>query len=313
MKEAPLNVVTGAFGFSGKYITRLLLARGERVRTLTGNPDRPNEFGPAVETAPFRFDDEEALAASIRGASTLYNTYWVRFSKGDRTHERAVANTQMLIRAAEQAGIRRIVHISITNPSLDSPLPYFRGKALIEESIRQSGLQYSILRPTVLFGPEDILINNIAHLLRRFPLFAVPGSGSYRVQPIFVDDLAQLAVAAGHRETNEVTDAVGPEIYSFTELVRTIAQFIPNSARIIHVPPPVVLACSRVLGVLLEDVVLTRDEVRGLMADLLVSPDPPRGSTRLPDWLRANTPALGVRYASELKRHYRPLAKSAHA
>ncbi|MCP5120567.1 MAG: NAD(P)H-binding protein, partial [bacterium] len=162
MTDRRLSVVTGAFGYSGKYITRRLLARGERVLTLTGNPDRPNEFGPAVEAVPFRFDDEEALAESLRGASTLYNTYWIRFAKGDRTHEQAVANTQTLIRAAERAGIRRIVHISITNPSLDSALPYFRGKAAIEESIRRSRLKYAILRPAVLFGTEDILINNIA-------------------------------------------------------------------------------------------------------------------------------------------------------
>ncbi|MCP5109492.1 MAG: NAD(P)H-binding protein [bacterium] len=307
MTDQPLSVVTGAFGFSGKYITRRLLARGERVLTLTGSPDRPHEFGSAVRVAPFLFDDEEAMAESMRGASTLYNTYWVRFAKGDRTHKRAVANTQALIRAAEGAGIRRIVHVSITNPSLDSSLPYFRGKAVIEESIRHSRLAFSILRPTVLFGAEDILINNIAHLLRRLPLFAIPGSGEYRLQPIYVEDLADLAVAAGRRETSDVIDAVGPETFTFTELVHTIAQAIGNSARIIQVPPLIALACSRAIGLVLRDVVLTHDELRGLMAGLLVSPHPPTGTTRLSSWLRENAATVGSHYASELGRHYQPL------
>ena len=88
------------------------------------------------------------------------------------------------------------MHISITNPSLDSPLPYFRGKAILEKEIRASGISHAIVRPTVLFGKEDILINNITYLLRRLPVFAIPGSGDYRLQPIYVEDLAEIAVEA---------------------------------------------------------------------------------------------------------------------
>src|SRR5439155_7954939 len=125
----------GAFGYTGKYIARRLLAMGRRVLTLTGHPDRPNPFGELVSVAPFRFEQPEALAETLRGASVLYNTYWVRFSRGGVTFEKAVENSRVLIRAAEAAGVRRIVHVSITHASEDSPLGYFRGKGQIEAAI----------------------------------------------------------------------------------------------------------------------------------------------------------------------------------
>ena len=147
-----MNVVTGAFGYTGKYITRRLLELGEAVTTLTGSPGRASEFGAAVKAFPYRFDAPEAMAASMAGARVLYNTYWVRFDLRDTTHERAIRNTLALVRAAEMAGVERIVHIGITNPDANSRLPYFRGKALLEEEIRRSKMSHAIVRPTVIFG-----------------------------------------------------------------------------------------------------------------------------------------------------------------
>jgi uncharacterized protein YbjT (DUF2867 family) len=305
MPTAELDVVTGAFGYTGKYITRRLLSMGRNVRTLTGHPNRPNPFSEQVSVSPFNFDDPSALTDSLRGASTLYNTYWVRFPRGQVTFDNAVQNTRALIRAAAEAGVRRIVHVSITNASEDSPLPYFRGKGLLEGAVVQSGLSYAIVRPTVIFGAEDILINNIAWFLRRFPVFAVLGSGDYRVQPVFVEDMAELAVGAAQQDENMVLDAVGPETYTFDELVRLIAGKIGGRARIVHLSPKLALALSRLIGYVVNDVVLTGDEVEGLMAGLLVSDGPPTGRTRLSDWLAENAGSVGARYASELKRHYR--------
>ncbi|HYG57273.1 MAG TPA: NAD(P)H-binding protein, partial [Symbiobacteriaceae bacterium] len=197
-----LHVVTGAFSYTGKYITRRLLDRSIQVRTLTGHPNRPNPFGQAVEAVPYAFDQPARLVESLRGASTLYNTYWVRFPYGDASYEQAVRNTETLFRAAREAGVRRVVHVSIANADPASPLPYYAGKGRLEEALASSGLSYAILRPTVVFGREDILINNIAWLLRRFPIFGVPGSGDYGIQPIYVEDLADLAVAAAGRKEN---------------------------------------------------------------------------------------------------------------
>ncbi len=239
------------------------------------------------------------------GAAALYNTYWVRFDRGGMTFERAVANTRTLIRAATEAGIRRFVHISVSNPSEDSPLPYFRGKAIVERALIESGLSYAILRPTVLFGKEDILINNIAWMLRRLPVFGVFGSGEYRLQPAYVGDVAALAVEQANRLENAVVDAVGAEIYAFEELVRLVRSAIGSRAIIAHVPPALALAASRMIGWLMRDVLITRDEVSGLMANLLVSSQPPTCPTRFSQWLREHADQVGIRYASELKRHYR--------
>jgi NADH dehydrogenase len=196
------------------------------------------------------------------------------------------------------------VHVSITNPSPESPLPYFKGKAALEQSLTESGLSYAILRPTVIYGAEDILINNIAWILRHFPVFAIPGSGSYRLQPIFVEDMAELAVQAGFRTENQVSDAVGPDIFSFDELLDLLARSLGSHALRLHLPQGLALALSRVIGMLLGDVVLTQDEIAGLSANLLVSSAPPSGWTRLEDWLKENRATVGLRYASELKRHY---------
>jgi NADH dehydrogenase len=300
-----MDAVTGAFSYTGKYITRLLLAQGREVMTLTGHPERPNEFGGKVRAWPYHFDQPDRLAMSLEGVDTLYNTYWVRFDHGKTTFQKAVRDTQALFRAAGQAGVRRIVHTSITNPSLDSPLPYFRGKAQLEKDLQASGLSYAILRPTVLFGPEDILINNIAYLLRRFPVFAIPGDGEYRLQPIFVEDYARLAVQAGAGKEDCVIDAVGPEIFTFNQMVEQIAASLDRSPRLVHLPPSIVLPLSGVIGWWLKDVTLTWDEYRGLSAGLLVSAQPPTGRARLGDWLAENTGRVGERYASELRRHYR--------
>jgi NADH dehydrogenase len=302
------HVVTGAFGYSGRYITRRLLARGIEVRTLTGHPDRPNPFGDQVRAMPFHFDKPDELAKRLEGAAVLYNTYWVRFSHGQNTHERAVANTQALIWAAEWAGVRRIVHVSIAKPSLESELPDSRGKAILEQAVRESKLSYAILRPTVLFGVEageDVLINNIAWLLRRFPAFAIPGVGDYRVQPIYVEDLADLAVAAGQASESVVIDAVGPETFTFTELVRLIARTVDSRAWIVHVPPALALGLAQIISPFVGDVMLTREEMHGLMADLLAVESPPPGKRRLSEWLAENAAAVGRQYASELGRHFR--------
>src|SRR5712691_7642734 len=223
MATSEVNVITGAFSYTGKYITRRLLALGKQVHTLTGHPNNPNPFGNQVITHPFDFGKPEELVKNLQGATTLYNTYWIRFSHGATTFEKAVENTQILIKAAQEADVHRIVHVSITNPSEHSRLPYFKGKAILEQTIMDSTLSYAIIRPTVIFGDEDILINNIAWLLRRFPVFPLFGSGNYRLQPIYVEDMADIVVKAGQQTDNSIIDAVGPDIFTFEELVRLIA------------------------------------------------------------------------------------------
>jgi uncharacterized protein YbjT (DUF2867 family) len=299
-----LNVVTGALGYTGRYIAGALFERGARVRTLTAHPSQPNPFGERLEIAPLDFGSPDILARSLEGAGTLYSTYRVRFPYRGATFETAVEKTRILLRAARRAGIRRIVHISITGAAEDSPLPYFRGKGIVEQEIATSGLSYLILRPTLIFGVEDVLLNNIAWMLRRFPLFAVPGRGDYRVQPVFVGDLAALAVNGAPATDSRIVDAVGPEIFTFRDFVRTLAHALARSRLLVPVPPGVALVLSRFIGYALGDVTLTRDEIDGLMASLLVSDGPPTCPTAFSSWLRDNANLVGRGYTSELAKRF---------
>jgi len=300
-----MSVVTGAFGYTGKYIAHRLLSMGMRVKTLTTRTDRPDPFGGQVSTGPLNFGDPEEMAANLEGADVLYNSYWVRFPRGGLTFDTAVHNTRVLVKAAEDAGVRRIVHISITNADSGSHLPYFKGKGLAERAVKESGMSHAIVRPTMIFGREDILLNNIAWFLRRSPVFAVFGAGDYRVQPVFVDDVAELAVRAGQTDEALELDAAGPETFTFDELVRLTARSVGSRARLLHARPGLGLMLGRLMGYAVRDVVITRDEIEGLMAGLLVSDKALECATSLRVWLRENGDTLGKSYASELRRHYK--------
>ena len=297
-----LHAVTGAFGYSGRYIARRLLAEGEPVITLTNSPHRAGDLDGKVQAFPLRLDHPGELEASLRGARVLYNTYWVRFNHRLFTHLQAVRNTRALFEAAKRAGVERIVHASITNPSETSPLEYFRGKAILERALRESGLSYAILRPTVLFGREDILINNIAWALRHLPIFGVFGDGRYRLQPIYVDDLAALAVLQGARREPATVEAIGPETYAYRDLARMIAERIGVRRPVVSVPPWLGLWAGRMIGAFVGDVVITREEIEGLMSGLLYVDASPAGPTRLSEWVSENRDSLGAGYSSELAR-----------
>lgn len=297
-----LQVVTGAFGYSGKYITRLLLKRGDTVRTLTNHPGPAETFSRPVEVMPLNFADRQGLARSLESAATLFITYWIRFPYGGVDFPRAAANVETLIEVACRARVQRIVLVSITGASTDSPLPYFSGKALCEKALMQSGMSYAILRPALIYGPEDILINNITWALRKLPAFGIPGSGEYHVQPVFAEDLARLAVEASDREDDYAIDAVGPETYTFNGLVAMLRSSAASKALIFHVPAAAMSLAANVIGRITSDVMLTRDEVKGLMADLLISRAPPTASGRLSEWVHRHAAELGQHYASEIAR-----------
>jgi len=248
-----LNAVTGAYGFSGKYIFNHEL---------------------------FTFAD-------------------------------AIENSRVLFQAVRHARVERLVHISIANACETCRPEYFRGKAIVEQVLEKSGLSHEILRPAVLCGKEDILINNIAWLLRRRPVFGVFGDGKYKLQPIYIDDLAALAVAQGRKRENTVIAAIGPETYTYRGLVQSIVKIIGKPRPILPVPPAIGLAAGRLIGRLAGDVLITRAEIEGIMAGLLYLDAPPAGRTPLKAWAAEHTDILGQKYASELAQ--RRDRKSAYA
>lgn len=299
------DVVTGAFSYTGRYIARRLLSQERRVRTLTNHPKRPGAEDIKVDVAPLQFTDRAALVDSLRGADVLYNTYWVRFRHGRMGFGEAIANTRTLVGAAAEAGVRKIVQISVSNPSVDSHLDYYAGKARTEEIVRTSGLQWAIVRPTLVFGTEDILINNIAWLLRRMPMFVIPGLGTYRVQPVSVEDVAEIATWAAEQTDNITLDAAGPDTVTYAELVEGIAIAVGRRPRFVFMPPRLTLWAGDIVSRYMRDVMLTRQELQGLMEELLVSNEKPRGTRRIDNWLLTNADLVGRTYASELDRHWR--------
>jgi NADH dehydrogenase len=304
-QNAPTDLVTGAFSYSGAQIAERLLDSGRGVRTLTYHPDRPHHLRASVDAHEYRFDDPAALARSLEGVSTLYNTFWVRFDHGPTSFANAIESSRMLFFAAKRAGVQRIVHLSVTNPSLESPFPYFRGKALVEYALAQSGVPYSIVRPTWIFGGErDVLANNIAWILRRMPAFALPGDGGYPVQPVHVQDLARICTGAANGAGDIVIDAAGPETMPFRNLVALVRAAVDTNSPILRIPPQLMAAAASVLGFLVGDVVLTGEEIRGLMAGLLISHEPPLGQIAFSQWLSEHATSVGRSYANELKRHF---------
>jgi len=297
-----LDVVTGAFGYSGQYITRRLLDAGRQVRTLTNSLHRDSPLQPRVEAKPLAFDNPQQLRESLQGVDVLYNTYWLRFNDEDG-HARALRNTRVLFEAARDAGVRRIVHVSITNPDPNSELTYFSGKARVEELLKGCGVSYAILRPAILFGEEDILINNIAWTLRHLPVVPMFGDGRYKIQPIHVNDLAELAVRLGGESENVVVNAIGPETYEYRELMQMVARQLGLKRVIVPMPRYLTFAGSWAVGKLFGDIVTTREEMVGLMSGrLYVEGAPPAGKTRLSEWVREHRDRLGRKYANELSR-----------
>ena len=312
MADSRLDVVTGAFSYSGAAISRELHRRGRQVRTLTGHPDR----APAdtdIEIRPLNFADRTELTRSLEGAHTLNNTYWVRFAHGQVTHDVAVRNNRILFGAAAEAGVQRIVHVSITHPSLSSADSYFRGKAEVEQALAIAGVPYAIARPAILFGGKGVLVNNIAWLLRRLPVFAIGGGGEYRVRAIHVDDLARLCADLGERAGNELVDAVGPQSLTFRAMVTAIKQAVRSRAVLVPVPGALIPPMAAALGLVLRDTLLTAGEYRAMAAGLADSEAPATGSVVFTDWVREHGPELGLHYANELDLHFRPASASAHA
>jgi NADH dehydrogenase len=305
MTDTGVDLVTGAFSYSGAAIAQRLLDDGREVRTLTFHPDRPHPLRSRIPTGRYRFDDPVELARSLEGVTTLYNTYWVRFDHGQDTFANAISNSSALFHAARRAGVKRVVHISIANPAIDSPLPYYRGKALVERALAEADIPYSIVRPTWIFGGDrDVLTNNIAWILRRMPIFALPGSGDYPVQPVHIEDLARICQVAARDELDTIRDAAGPEAMSFAELVQRIRAALGTRAPILHLPHAAMAIVARALGLLVGDVVLTADEISGLTSGLLVSPQPALGEIAFSRWLAEHRQTIGRSYANELSRHF---------
>jgi uncharacterized protein YbjT (DUF2867 family) len=297
-----VHTVTGAFGNLGGYIAAGLLAQGKKVETLTNSPDRPSPLKAKIAAHPLCFEDPAALAAQLKKTAVLYNTYWVRYNAENFRYSQGVRNSGILFAAAKKAGVKRIVQVSITNPDIQSPYEYFSGKAKLEAALVASGTPHTILRPALLFGPEDILINNIAWMLRTFPVFGLFGAGDYRLQPIFIEDMAQLAIHEGVKKGSKIVQAIGPETYRFKDLVKGLAKAMGLRRLVLPMPPQLGWLAGQAMGLALGDGLITWEEIRALMADKLYVNAAAAGKTNLMEWAFINRDRIGRGYCNELER-----------
>ena len=297
-----MDAVTGAFSFTGRYVAARLLEDGHEVLTLTRRSPPESPFGGRVRALPLDFSDGAGLRRALDGVDTLYNTYWIRSPQSTTTFETAVHNTRVLLAAARQAGVRRVVQLSVTSADPDSPYAYFRGKAAVEKAVRASGLSFAIVRPTLVFGRGEILVNNIAWLLRRLPLFLVARDREYRLQPVAVEDVAELCVRLGGSSRDDVVDAAGPRTFAFEEVVLEVRAAVGARTHMARGTPSVVLAAAGLLRPLSGRPLLSAEELRALGDDLLTSAEPPLGRRTFEDWLSEAAPTLGRRLASAARR-----------
>ena len=198
----------------------------------------------------------------------------------------------------------RIIHLSVSHADIQSPLPYYAGKARVENILADSGIPHSILRPTLIFGEEELLVGNITWLLKKMPVFVIAGDGKYRLQPIFVKDLAQLALRESQKNGDRVINAAGPEVFKYIELIELLSEIVKSKALLIKAPPWLALALAKLLSLFLRDVLLTKDELEGLIEEhLYIGPDYIEGS-QFSDWAKENAHLLGGHYSNELARHH---------
>ncbi len=296
--SSPVDVVTGAFSYSGAALAAELHRRGRTVRTLTAHPARHTGPGPRVESWPLDFT-EESLRSCLTGTHTLYNTYWSRFPETGTTYDAAVANSRTLFRVASQVGVRRIVHVSITNPDLASPFPYFSGKALVERDLAACGVPYAIARPAFLFGNGGVLINNMAWMLRHLPVIPVGDGGAYLMRGMHVADLAGLCADLADGPDGVCVDAVGPDRMTFRELLGVVRDAVAPKTPIVAVPGRLLIAGARLLIPVLRDQLLTGDEYRAMASGLADSQAPATGATSFRTWVEQQAPRLGRRYLND--------------
>ena len=301
--------MTGAFGYTGRWIAHQLLDEGKRVRTLTNAVGRDDPFDGQVEVHPLDFQNREALVESLRGADVLYNTYWVRYNHHSKQfdHEIATDNCRLIFEAAKEAGVRRVVFFSVAHPEQAPKWSYFRGKVITEKTLRDCGISHAIVRPTVLFGGgRNVLVNNIAWMLRYIPVFGLFGWGNYSIQPIHVRDVARIAIELGARDDDITRDVAGPETFIYKDFIKLIARSMGVRRLLVPMPAIVAWLAGRAMGLFLRDMIITRAEIRGLMQGLVASEEEPLGEISFSEWVVEKGPELGRHYHNDLEeREYR--------
>jgi uncharacterized protein YbjT (DUF2867 family) len=274
--DAKIVALAGGSGFIGRAIARRLLAGGGiTVRVLTRNPEKARAHFdlPGVEFVSADIAQPASLKDALAGVSTIvdaiqFDGYPVENPQRGLTFERIdYGGALALIDAAKQAGVAQFIYISGAAADENSAHPAFRAKGRAERAIRESGLTYTIFRPSLVYGPQDKVVNGLARALRYAPVFGVPGTGRQKVQPLLVDDFAAcVMLAVSGRGRNGTYDIGGPDLMTFDEMMRIIMDASGHRRPLFHIPETIM----RTVGGLLEKLpkpMLSRDAVTFVTAD----------------------------------------------
>lgn len=284
--------VTGGSGFVGEEILRQLLHDGHAIRVLARNPKSPRARIAAsrhgVELFPGDILNVESLKAGVRDYDVIIHLVGIISEVSANTFENIHARgTQNVILAAQSAGVKRFIHMSALGTRSNATSRYHQSKWAAEESLRQSGLDYTIFRPSIIYGADDHFVNLFAEIARFSPVLPVMGDGKSRMQPVAVADVAACFVGAitEPKSIGQSYDLCGHDIRSFNEILDAILEVMGKKRAKLHLP----MGLARFQASLLEIIFplfgkappLSRDQLLMLAEDNLGNPKPANELFRL--------------------------------
>lgn len=282
-----LVTVFGGSGFVGRHVVRALVKRGYRVRVAVRRPDLAGFLQPLgmvgqIHAVQANLRYPASVAAAVKGADAVVNLVGILQEGGRQSFQGVQANgSRAVAQACAAAGISRLVHVSAIGAAADSRSLYARSKAEGEAAVQTSVPAAVILRPSIMFGPEDGFFNRFASLARILPVLPLVGGGETKFQPAFVGDVAEAIARAvdGRVDGGRVYELGGPEVKSFRELVAYICEVTGRKRMLVSLPFPLARLQARImeivntltLGLMPDALMLTRDQVTLLESDNVVS------------------------------------------
>ncbi len=273
-----LVTIFGASGFLGRHIVRALANEGWRVRAAVRHPNTAHFLKPMgrvgqVQLLKANVLDDASVAAAVRGADAVINLVGILAESGSQRFAALHADAaERIARAAAEAGVARLLHVSAVGASADSPSAYARSKADGEARVRAAFAGATIFRPSIVFGPEDDFFNRFAGLARFLPALPLIGGGHTRFQPVYVGDVAQAAarVLADPLTAGKTYELGGPEVMTMKQVMQLVLQVAHRRRLLVPVPFALAKIKAAFLG-LLPNPILTLDQVKQLQTDNVVS------------------------------------------
>jgi len=271
-----LVTIFGGSGFLGRHTVRALARAGYRIRIATRHPNRAFFLRPLGSVGQIDFvkcdvADADSVAQALSGANAAINLTGILFEKGQTFEEVQADGAANIAKAAAAAGVAALVHVSAIGADAESAAAYAVTKAEGEANVREAFPNAVILRPSIIFGPEDGFFNKFAEMARFFPALPLIGGGRTRFQPVFVGDVAQAILAALSRQDGRTYELGGPSVYSFKELMQLILRETGRKRALVPVPFGIAFLKAAFLQ-LLPNPLLTIDQVKLLKKDNVVSP-----------------------------------------